>query len=93
MRSRPRYRVIQRHHIQYNPEITALVFQSEHHILTQLDHLAKCIPSGIFLHLIAEWMQNMDCGKFYDEEAMGQIQVENRKKQLAAQKRRRKRKK
>ena len=37
----PAYRVIQRDHVSYDPEITQLLFQSEHNIVTRLRRLLK----------------------------------------------------
>ena len=87
---RPPYRVIQRHHVSYAPEIVRHVFQSEHNILTRLTRLLKAklvsytflFEAGILLCKIA------DKAKSLNEEKMMLEFAENQRKRLERKKRR-----
>jgi len=56
---KPRYRVVQRHHLNYDPEVTCLVFRSEHDAVTKLNRLEKSNPSQVFLELVEGWLLRM----------------------------------
>ena len=55
-RRRTPYRVVQQHHISHDPEITCLVFRSEHDAVTKLNRLEKSNPSQVFLELVEGWL-------------------------------------
>jgi hypothetical protein len=79
LRRRTRYRVVQRHHLSYSPEMIAHIFRSEHGIITKLSRLEKSRPSCTFLQLLEDFIQKQKKSKIpYTESEMKQLYEENR---------------
>ncbi|MCJ7759831.1 hypothetical protein MUP59_01655 [Candidatus Bathyarchaeota archaeon] len=90
MRRRTPYRVVQRHHLSYDPEVTVHIFRSEHGIITKLQRLLKSQPSETFLTLLSEFVQTQRQTRTpYSESEMRCLHEEN---QVLKQKIRKKRK-
>ena len=87
---RTRYRVIQEHHVSYEPEETALVFKSEHHIITRLNRLAKSKPSKYFKQFLVNWAYQHSDSYFQIE--MEWLQAENMEKRRLSRLKKRRRK-
>jgi len=80
------YRVIQEHHISYEPEVTKRVFRIEHRILTWLSRIAKSKCSETFLEQCALFFDTK-IGNTYSEEEMERMFEDNQRKKLARKKR------
>lgn len=50
-------RVIQEHHISYNPEVKVTVFKGEHKILTELSWYCKKSLSRGFITALKQWIR------------------------------------
>ncbi len=88
MRRRTRYRIVQRHHISYDPDVTVHMFRSEHGIITKINRLNKSQPSEIFLNLLSEFIQTQRQTKTpYSEYDMKRLLEENQKLREKSQKR------
>lgn len=78
MRRRTRYRVVQRHHLSYQPEMVAHIFRSEHGIITKLSRLEKSRPSCTFLQVLDSFIQNQKRNRVpYTESEMRRLYEEN----------------
>lgn len=81
MRRRTRYRVVQRHHLSYDPEIIAHIFRSEHGIITKLRRLEKSRPSCTFIQILENFIQSQKSSKIpYTESEMKELCEDNQKK-------------
>ncbi len=47
-------RVAQRHHVSYDPEVTVIIYRSEHEVITKLVRLLKSRPSEDFLVILGK---------------------------------------
>jgi hypothetical protein len=90
VRRRTRYRIVQRHHLSYDPEVTVHMFRSEHGIITKINRLNKSQPSETFLNLLLEFIQTQRQTKTpYSESDMKRLLEENQKLKEKHQKRNR----
>jgi hypothetical protein len=80
VRRRTRYRIVQRHHISYDPEVTVHVFRSEHGIITKINRLNKSQPSETFLNVLSDFVQTQRQTRTpYSESDMKRLFEENQK--------------
>ena len=87
-RRRIGYRVIQEHHLSYNPPKICLIFRSEHTVITKLNRLLKSKPSESFIMALASCLSDLASVISYSPEEMGRLRRENLKKKADKKKQR-----
>jgi hypothetical protein len=87
-RRRTPYRVIQRHHISYDPPQTVLLFRVEHRILTWLDRIKKSKCSTIFLNRLADFLYLKAMEEQYNQREMGELLKQNQRRRLERRRKR-----
>jgi hypothetical protein len=86
-RRRTPYRVIQRHHLSYAPEVVKYVFRSEHRILTWLDRVEKSKPSQTFLDELQNFVLKKRGGCSYTDDEMRRLYEVNQLKRVQRRRR------
>jgi len=54
-------KVIQEHHISYNPPLTVRVTKGEHQILTLIDRYERKTVSRGFIEALKRWIKDNEC--------------------------------
>ena len=90
MRHRCPWRPIQLHHINYDPEETGLVYQSEHNIIKSMKRLEKCKNYSLTFKMeVSESLARIsrNCNPKSEGEMQTEL-AENQRKRLERQKKR-----